>query len=141
MQLIRKQEKPVLHLDMDSPSGVPMLRFPAIDQTGMVHCGFTTRHGGVSEGWFSSLNLKSGNGDMEEAIRENFKRVAAYFNADLTQFVATDQTHTANVRVVTAEDAGKGITRERDYHDVDGMVTNVPGLILSAFYADCVPLY
>ena len=25
--------------------------------------------------------------------------------------------------------------------DIDGMVTNVPGLVLATFYADCVPLY
>ena len=27
------------------------------------------------------------------------------------------------------------------YTDVDGMITDVPGLILATFYADCVPLY
>ena len=29
----------------------------------------------------------------------------------------------------------------RDYTDTDGMITNVPGLVLATFYADCVPLY
>ena len=38
------------------------------------------------------------------------------------------------------EDAGKGVTKEKDYRDVDGLITNVPGLILGTFYADCVPL-
>ena len=51
------------------------------------------------------------------------------------------QTHTTNVRAVTEEDAGKGIWRERDYQDVDGLVTNVPGITLVTFFADCVPLY
>ncbi len=36
---------------------------------------------------------------------------------------------------------GYGITRERPYTDVDGLVTDEPGLILATFYADCVPLY
>ena len=40
-----------------------------------------------------------------------------------------------------AEDAGKGIVKERDYTDIDGLITNEPGLVLSTFYADCVPLY
>ena len=31
--------------------------------------------------------------------------------------------------------------RERDYTDVDGLITNVPDLTLATFYADCVPLY
>ena len=41
---------------------------------------------------------------------------------------------------VEKEDAGKGVTKEKDYRDVDGLITNVPGLILGTFYADCVPL-
>ena len=45
------------------------------------------------------------------------------------------------MRRVTAADAGKGLTRERDYRDVDGLITDEPGLVLSTFYADCVPLY
>ena len=59
----------------------------------------------------------------------------------MDDFVCSDQTHTTNLRVVTKADRGKGITKERDYSDIDGLVTNVPGLILSTFFADCVPLY
>jgi hypothetical protein len=33
------------------------------------------------------------------------------------------------------------VTRERPYTDVDGLVTDEAGVILSAFFADCVPLY
>ena len=62
-------------------------------------------------------------------------------NKDYDKFVFTDQTHTTNVRKVTAEDAGNGLTREREFHDTDGLITDVPGLVLSTFYADCVPLY
>ena len=38
-------------------------------------------------------------------------------------------------------DRGKGITRERDYTDVDGLITNEPGICLVTSFADCVPLY
>ena len=55
--------------------------------------------------------------------------------------VTSDQTHTANVRIITEEDRGNGITKPRPYTDVDGMITNVRGLVLATFYADCVPLY
>ena len=55
--------------------------------------------------------------------------------------VLSKQTHTTNVRVVTEEDKGKGVMRERNYTDVDGMITNVPGICLVTSYADCVPLY
>lgn len=59
----------------------------------------------------------------------------------MERMVLSYQTHTTNVRLVTEEDAGKGIVKERDYEDVDGLITNVPGITLVTFYADCVPLY
>ena len=55
--------------------------------------------------------------------------------------VFTHQTHTTNVRKVTEEDWGKGFSKERDYSDVDGLITNVPQTVLTTFYADCVPIY
>ncbi|MBO5522787.1 MAG: laccase domain-containing protein, partial [Roseburia sp.] len=90
------------------------------------HC-FTTRLGGVSEGMFSSMNLSFSRGDKKEAVEENFRRLAAAMGTKLENFVFTDQTHTTNVRKVTREDAGKGITKERDYSDVDGLITDEPG--------------
>lgn len=49
--------------------------------------------------------------------------------------VYTHQTHTVNVAVVREGDEGKR------FMETDGMVTNVPGICLVTFYADCVPLY
>ncbi|MCD8232563.1 MAG: peptidoglycan editing factor PgeF [Clostridiales bacterium] len=120
---------------------LPLLIFPALTQTGIVkHC-FTTRAGGVSKGIFSSLNLSFTRGDDTDAVSENYRRVAEALDVDLTRIVCSDQTHTTNVRVITEEDAGKGVVRPKDYTDVDGMITNVPGLTLATFFADCVPLY
>lgn len=120
---------------------LPLLTFPSLSGTGIVRHGFTTREGGVSEGMFRSLNLSFTRGDRPEAVTENFRRVAAALGTEPDRFVFTDQTHTTNIRRVYEEDAGKGLTRERDYTDIDGLVTDVPGLMLSAFFADCTPLF
>ena len=61
----------------------------------------------------------------------------AVLGLDETRAVLSQQTHTANIRTVTAEDAGKGLLRPRDYSDVDALITNVPGLPLTVFSADC----
>ena len=45
------------------------------------------------------------------------------------------------MRVVTEADRGMGITRPLAWQDVDGLVTDVPGICLVTFYADCVPLF
>ena len=119
----------------------PFLVYPLLeDQKWLTHC-FTTRQGGVSEGIFSTLNLSFTRGDDKEAVRENYRRVAEAMGVKYENFVLSDQTHTANVRRVTREDAGNGLTREKRFFDTDGMITNEPGIVLSTFYADCVPLY
>ena len=88
---------------------VPLLHFPLLEKTGIVKEGFTTRLGGVSEGIFSTMNLSFTRGDEEEAVRENYRRLASALDVDYDKFVFTDQTHTTNVRKVTAEDAGNGL--------------------------------
>lgn len=119
----------------------PYLEYPLFRNTGIVRHGFSTRLGGVSQGCWSSLNLSFDRGDDPEAVRENFRRIGAAIGVKPEDMVLSRQTHTTNVRVITEQDRGKGMTRERDYTDVDGMITNVPGLCLVTSYADCVPLY
>lgn len=120
---------------------VPLLHVPLLESTGIVKEGFSTRAGGVSEGIFSTMNLSFTRGDKREAVEENYRRIAQALDVDYGRFVFSDQTHTTNVWQVTEKDAGNGITREREYPDIDGLITNVPGLVLTTFYADCVPLY
>lgn len=120
---------------------VVFLTFPSIEaQENIVH-GFSTRLGGVSEGEFAQMNLSFSRGDDPERVTENYRRISAAIGFDDRSLVCSDQTHTVNVRAVTKEDCGKGYTRPKDYTDVDGLVTDVPGVVLATFYADCVPLF
>ena len=120
---------------------LPLLKFRMLDECGIAEHCFTTREGGTSNGIFSSLNLSFTRGDHEDAVRENYERLAEALSVSIGDFVFTEQTHTTNVIRVGAQDKGKGILKARDYHDVDGLVTNEPGVVLSTFFADCVPLY
>lgn len=143
-QFKRKNGKEILRQEsclQEDGSELVLLKYPVLEQTDMVEHCFTTRLGGVSRGIFSSMNLSFSRGDESSAVEENFRRIAEALGTKPENFVFTDQTHTTNVRKITREDAGKGITKERDYRDVDGLITDEPGLVLSAFFADCVPLY
>lgn len=122
-------------------AGVPFLKYPILEKEGLVEHGISTRLGGVSEGFLGSMNLSYTRGDDPAHVDENYRRMAAAIGVKPEHMVCTHQTHTTNVRIVTREDAGKGVTREKDYTDVDGLITNVPGICLVTFYADCVPLY
>lgn len=133
----KNQEQIFREIETDTP----YLEYPLFQNTGIVRHGFSTRLGGVSEGCYSSLNLSFTRGDREEAVRENFRRMGNALGVRCEDMVFTQQTHTTNVRVVTDQDRGMGIVRPRSYADVDGLVTNIPGICLVTFFADCVPLY
>lgn len=128
-------------LDSKEKNGVSYLSFPMLENTGLVSQGFSTRYGGVSQGMYSSMNFTFARGDNPEHVRENYRRMAEALGVDEARMVLSYQTHTVNVRKIMPEDAGKGICKEREYTDVDGLITNVPGITLVTFYADCVPLY
>lgn len=120
---------------------LPYLSFSSYEALPYIRHMFTTREGGVSKDIYESLNLSFTRGDDETAVLENYRRVAQALGTSIDHIVTSDQTHTTNVRPVGKEDLGKGISRPRDYKDVDGMITDQPGVLLATFYADCVPLY
>lgn len=115
--------------------GVPLLTYTLLEKTEFVTHGFTTRMGGVSEGYCSTMNISTTRGDDPKAIEENQRRLARALGVRVEDFTYTHQTHTTNVAVVREEDRGKR------FMETDGMVTDVPGICLVTFYADCVPLY
>lgn len=117
------------------------LSFPALEEIPEIQHIFSTRLGGVSDKEFSTLNFSFIRGDNPGAVLENYRRVGEVFGSSCKSFVTTDQTHSTNIRVVNKTDMGKGVVCPREYSDVDGLITKEKGLVLSCFFADCVPLY
>ena len=121
--------------DENVVNGVPYLSYPLLEETGAVKHGFSTKLGGVSTGSCATMNISTTRGDDPEAVAENRRRIGAAIGVRPEDMTYTHQTHTTNVAVVRAEDRG------RRFLETDGMVTNVPGICLVTFYADCVPLF
>ena len=120
---------------------VTVLKFPLLEELPFVEHLFTTKEGGVSKGDYATMNVSFTRGDEREAVLENYRRIAGIFGVELSDIVVSHQTHTTNVKRVTKEDGGKGVVSERDYENVDGLITNDKNLVLCTMYADCVPLY
>lgn len=137
--VIRQGEHPVMIQNKEG--AMEYLTFPILEDISCIRHLFTTRLGGVSKGIYASMNLSFTRGDKKEDVMENFRQVGRVLLALPEAFVCSDQTHTTNIRVVTKKDMGKGLIRERDYKDIDGLITKEKGIVLSTFYADCVPLY
>jgi len=115
-------------------NGVVYMTAPNISAT---HC-FTTRYGGVSTGVLESMNLGENRGDLPENVIENYRRLKEATGVDTDRLCFTKQVHGKEVRIVTEAD----IHRFMDPvpYEADGLVTDIPGLAILAFVADCVPL-
>lgn len=102
----------------------------------------TTRHGGVSTGRYSSLNLGDHVGDDHEAVLENRRRLCAVLGVD--RLTAADQQHGARVAVIDAALAGRGHAGMADSVSAlpatDAMVTKLAGVALTIMVADCAPV-
>lgn len=118
---------------------VTYVTFPLLQKEGLIH-GFSTRLGGVSKGYFSSMNLSFQRGDREEDVRENYKRIGEAIGFSPENLVFSDQIHEDTIYSVTKDDCGKGYTKEL-LKGNDGLVTNERQVPLVTFYADCVPIF
>lgn len=110
---------------------IRLYRSPLIPTAGFTH-GFPERHGGVSTGPRSSLNLGKRWGDDAANVEANRRRLAEHAGYDPSQLVATRHVHGTNVYRV-----GEPLADDAEF---DGLVCDRPGPILGAFAADCVPI-
>ncbi len=125
---------------LDANNGVSIYKNKMLERYNFVNHAFSTRIGGVSKNAYSSLNLGVNTDDDKRDVLNNFKLFAEAIGTDVSKMVLSHQVHSANIRVVGKEDCGKGILRESDIKEVDGLITAEKGIVLATFYADCTPL-
>lgn len=121
-------------------SGVVWIEFKAYQGLPVKHA-YSTRIGGVSEGVCASMNLRNCPYDTRENYETNMRLFCEAADFPFERIVASHQTHTVNVHVVTEEDIPTGTLFGREFSDVDGLVTNVRNTVLVTSFADCIPLY
>ncbi len=107
---------------------------PAFAEAG-VTAAFSTRLGGVSRGPYATLNMGFHVGDDPAAVRENRRRFFRVLGFQPEDLVEAEQVHGSRVQVIGKAQRGTEIPA------TDALVTNIPGLLLGEFFADCVPLY
>ncbi len=115
------------------------IQFPKLQECGCVRHIFSTRLGGMSQGEYSTMNLSFNRGDSRDNVLKNYEILCNAVGIDTKNLVLSQQTHTNNVIVVDKSHCGTGITLP-SFCDVDGLITNTPGVALVTQYADCTPL-
>ncbi len=114
---------------------ISILQFSTFPNNGEIDHAVFARHGGVSQGDFTSLNMSLSVPDDEANVLAN--RAIAYgrFQRTNDTLVHAHLVHGAEVARVTSADYGQYIG------PIDGLITDEPGCGLSMNYADCAPIF
>jgi polyphenol oxidase len=110
-----------------------MIEAKILALSGIRHA-FFTRHGGVSDGLYASLNGGLGSGDSAAHVAENRARMAAALAVEPHRLVTAYQTHSPQVVVAQAPWLPQARPR------ADAIVTRTPGLGIGVTTADCGPI-
>ncbi len=89
----------------------------------------------------SQFSMSLHTGHVRRDVIQNRKTLAETIGYLLDDFVFAQQTHSANIHKVTAQDKGRG-TRLLDdaIYDVDALYTTESNIVLVTMVADCVPI-
>jgi hypothetical protein len=111
-----------------------MILCKALGAGGGIRHAFFTRQGGVSDGYYASLNCGYGSGDRAEKVTQNRTIAMAMLDVTGDRLVTCRQIHSAVAVHV----------EERHPYETpaaaDGMATSRPGVVLGVLAADCAPL-
>ena len=113
----------------------------AFDHLKNVKALFSSRIGGVSRGYFSSMNLSYSSGDRIEDLRENYTLFSEAVNISLNQMFFSDQVHDAKILQVNKDLLKQVQNDEITLQGYDGLVTDVKNIALVTAHADCIPVY
>ncbi|MEG2679838.1 MAG: peptidoglycan editing factor PgeF, partial [Oscillospiraceae bacterium] len=78
-------------------------------------------------------------GDLPENVRENYRRFCGAIGTNFSKIVMSNQIHGCHIRRVTEQDVKADIYDVEGY-EADGLITDVPGICLTIFAADCLPI-
>ena len=121
-------------------SGVGFYTAPAFSRIAGFDHGFTARSGGVSEGYYASLNLSFSRPERRENVMENYRIFCNAADIPFDSMVMDNYEHGTNVLRVDRTDAGKGYLRDA-LPACDGLVTDDPAITLITGHADCMAFY
>jgi YfiH family protein len=99
-----------------------------------INHGFFTRQGGVSDGFYGTLNCGLGSSDERAKVERNRARVAEALGAGGGTVTTLHQSHSAIALTIDRPILEAPLPR------ADGLVTRTPGLVIGALAADCTPV-
>jgi len=97
------------------------------------HC-FFSKKGGVSKGFYDSLNCGLGSNDKKNNVLNNLSIVSKKMGVSKNNLFSMNQTHSN--KVVTIDENNRNIQRI----SADALITKIKNIAISVLTADCVPI-
>jgi len=146
MKLRFSDDNKVFNMHTD---GIPYVSFDMLDRLGVPNL-YSTRFisydraaGSGVTGLRTAVMKKDDVAEAAPVCRANRELLARQLGSSLSMELSTDQKHTNYVHVASREDLGVStvgvFALHRQY--VDGIVTDIPDALLTAFGGDCPPVY
>lgn len=128
-------------MDLNFEGSVGYLTFKDFKKYNFINHAYLTRLGGVSKNEFKSLNLSFSCGDIQTSVMKNYDILCSALNLNKDKIVRTKQVHKNKITFVSEKDILDKNFKERVFKGSDGLITNIPGVILTTLHADCMALF
>jgi YfiH family protein len=113
-----------------------------LEQFPWLSAGMSTRSGGVSRASWQGFNMALHVGDELKHVIENRRRLLDALGFEFGMWTSAQQVHGCEVIEVHPSAVGAGRLKQDDaIAGKDAMITSQQGVVLAAFFADCVPLW
>lgn len=128
-------------MNMNIKNAVSYLTFKHFENFDFLIHAFSTRMGGVSEGCYKSMNLSFSQGDKEESVEKNYNILFSVLGLNINKIAMTNQIHDNFIKVIKESDINSGELKSNIHYETDGLITNVPGVALVTYHADCPAIF
>ncbi len=136
-----KVDEPLAKVKHENGSVIFILK-PWMEQFHWLSAGITSRLGGVSNYPWNEFNQALHVGDHSAHVILNRQRLAEAVGIDFDQWTCAEQVHGCDVAQVVYGTSGSGRwSRDEAIPSKDALITREKGVMLNAFFADCVPIW
>ena len=113
--------------------------FESFRDRGVVHC-FSSRIGGSSKGYYSEMNLGLYSDEDRGVVETNYRLLCSIMDMNVDNIAYLGQVHKGDVFIIDS-DIPTGIEADRSIYGYDAIITDKPGIVLTTFHVDCLPIY
>ncbi|MGN1043840.1 MAG: peptidoglycan editing factor PgeF [Acutalibacteraceae bacterium] len=128
-------------MNMNIKDAVSYLTFKNFDGFNFLTHAFSTRIGGVSENCYKSMNLSFFQGDKDEFVEKNYNILFSVLGLNINKIAMTNQIHDNFIKIIKEKDIRSGNLKSHIYDETDGLITDIPGVALVTYHADCPAVF